>query len=234
MEEDNYVPMPVLDVCHDCGNEKLNGNIVKDKEGNPLRNSEGHFFCERHRERIIPPHLGKMKFYSVEHKHFPKHYATLLDWDSCVIVHSKLCRHYKLPVELRYNGRRCGVAHHYGRIELGRSGMNVGVICHEVAHLVAYRKYREMKHNKKLYRIMSSVMNYALKKDFWSDEISKRTAPKPVKPMPSIDEARQLKIVKRQESIVRFEKKLKYYTKLYSGKIVKARRSISMLERCSN
>ena len=234
MIDDNYVPMPVVNVCHDCGNEKLNGNIVKDKDGVPLKNSKGNFFCEAHRERIIPPRLGKMKFYSVEHKHFPKHYATKLDWDACKIVHSKLCRHYKLPIQLRYNGHRCGVAHHYGLIELGRSGMNVGVICHEVAHLLAYRKYRVMKHDKKLYRIMCRVMAYALKKDFWLDEISKRTAPKPVKPMPSIDEVKQLKISKKKDSIVRFEKKLKYYTKLYTGKIQKARRSISMLERHSN
>jgi hypothetical protein len=234
MSDDNYVEMPVIDVCHDCGNTKLNGNIVKDKDGMPLKNSLGNFFCEAHRERIIPPRLGKDKFYSVEHKHFPKHYATKLDWDACKIVHSKLCRHYKLPIQLRYNGRRCGVAHHYGLIELGQSGMNVGVICHEVAHLLAYRKYRVMKHDKKLYRVMTRVMNYALKKDFWSDEISKRTAPKPVKPEPTIDEVRQKKIAQRKESIVKFEKKLKYYNKLYLGKIRKARKSISMLERVSN
>jgi hypothetical protein len=234
MIDDNYVVMPVLDVCHDCGNVKLNGNIVRDKDGLPLRNSFGNFFCEHHRDRIIPSRLGRMKFYSVEHKHFPKHYATKLDWDACVIVHSKLCRHYKLPVRLAYNGRRCGVAHAGGLVELGRSGMNVGVLCHEVAHLIAYKRYMSMKHDKKLYRVMSRVMDYALRKNFWSVEIAKRTAPKLVKPLPSIGELRLAKIVKRKESIVRFEKKLRYYTKLYSGKISKARRSIVMLERCSN
>lgn len=233
MSDDNYEPMPIVNICHECGN-KLNCNIVKDKDGNPLLDSKGHFFCEQHREKIIPSRLGKMKFYSVEHKHFPKHYAHALDWDACKIVHAKLCRHYKLPVRLGYNGRRCGVAHSYGLIELGRSGMNVGVICHEVAHLVAYRKYRHMKHDKKLYRVMCRVMAYALKKNFWSDEIAKRTAPKPSKPLPTVDELRQAKIVKKRESIVRFEKKLRYYTKLYSNKIKSARRSIIMLERVSN
>jgi hypothetical protein len=73
-----------------------------------------------------------------------------------------------------------------------------------------------------------------LKKNFWSDEIAKRTAPKPSKPLPSVDELRQQKIAKRRESIVRFEKKLKYYTRLYTNKIKSAKRSIVMLERVSN
>lgn len=177
---------------------------------------------------------GKKFFYSLERKDFPEQFDRKLSWDECVIVHKKLCRHYKLPVELRYNGRRCGVAHHYGLIELGQSGMNVGVLCHEVAHLIAYRKYRDMKHNKKLYRVMSRVMNFSKKKLYWSDELVKRTAPRPVKPVPSIVDVRLLKISKRKDDIIRYEKRLAYFTKLYSRKIVKARRSIAMLERYSN
>jgi hypothetical protein len=174
-----------------------------------------------------------LAYYRKEHDEFPDHYALKLSWDECVIVHHKLCTHYKLPIILYYRGRVCGNARSNGVITLGRSGMSVGVLCHEVAHLLAYRKYHEMRHNKRMYRVMRGVMNYAKKKGYWKDELERRTAPKPVKPEPTKDELRQKAITKRKDELLRYEKRLGYYTKLYTNKMKKARRSLMMLERAS-
>lgn len=177
--------------------------------------------------------MGKATFYRTEKIDYAEQYDKKLSWDECKIVHRKLCKHYKLPIDLRYNGRLCGQANAYGVIKIGASGMNIGVLCHEVAHLLAYKKYRTMKHDKKTWRVMRGIMNYAKKKNYWSDELQRRSAVKIPKPEPSISELRLVKIDKRKSDIVRYEKRLAYYQKLYLNKIKKARRSILMLERYS-
>src|SRR3990167_4782281 len=175
--------------------------------------------------------MGKATYYRTERIDFKEQYEKKLSWQECVIVHKKLCKHYKLPCNIRYNGRICGRVHSHGLIQLGQQGMNIGVICHEVAHLVAYIKYRDMHHNKKMYRIMKSIMNYAKKKQYWNNELDKRTTIKEPKPEPTKEELKQQKINKRETDIQKYEKKLQYYNKLYNNKIKKARRSITMLKR---
>lgn len=177
--------------------------------------------------------MGKSLFYSTEHIDFPDHFSKKLSWIECEIVHKKLCRHYKINSFLIYRGRVCGRAFSNGRIILGVSGMNVGVICHEFAHLIAYRKYGHFRHNRQMYRIMCSVMNFVRRKNYWSDELSRRTVVKEPKPEPSKNELLNARIIKRSLDIVRYEKKLAYYTKFYGNKIIKARRSLVMLKKYS-
>lgn len=174
-----------------------------------------------------------LAYYRKERDEFPDHYGVKLSWDECKIVHQKLCKHYKLPIVLYYKGRVCGRARSNGVITIGREGMNVGVLCHEVAHLLAYRKYHEMRHNKRMYRIMRGVMNYTKSKGYWKEELERRTAPKPIVPEPTKDELRQKMIAKRKTDLQRFEKRLGYFTRLYQNKMRKAQRSITMLERAS-
>ena len=175
-----------------------------------------------------------LKCYHDEHIKFKEVYAKKLDYDSSEIVIQKLLKHFKIPVWQvrirRTNKIGGGKCYRNGVIKL-RWATDFGIVCHELAHFLAYRKYHNMKHNKKMYRIMQKIINYCKRKNYWQDETQKRLAPKPVKPEPTKDEIQQLKIQKKQQALARYEKKLKYYTKLYGNKIKSTKRSLIMLER---
>lgn len=118
--------------------------------------------------------MGKQTFYFLEGTRYLEQYKTTLTWKECEQIHKKLRRHYKLMIgqgfnhnQITYNGRICGRAYGSGRIELGKTGMNIGTLSHEIAHLIAYKKYKHMRHDKKLWNIMKRVMNYTKKKNYW-------------------------------------------------------------------
>jgi hypothetical protein len=175
-----------------------------------------------------------LNFYLNDWKENGEAFNRGMSWDDMHFVLNKLNRHFKVKAWLTYNGHRHGgCANRFGRIEIGSSGRNFGTLCHEFGHVLEFKKFGESSHHKRLRKIIARVVAYCQKKSYWSSELEKRTAPKPVKPVPSVDVVRLQKIVKKKESIERFEKKLKYYTRLYSGKISKAKRSVAMLERLS-
>jgi predicted SprT family Zn-dependent metalloprotease len=131
-------------------------------------------------ERILQQKGGRMKmgkqtFYFLERNRYTEQYNTQLTWKECEKIHSKLRRHYKLTGfyhnKIRYNGRICGRAYGSGIIELGKNGLNIGILSHEIAHLIAYKKYQHMRHDKKLWNIMNKVMKYTKKKNYWKTEI---------------------------------------------------------------
>ena len=99
-----------------------------------------------------------------------------------------------------------------------------------MAHLYEFRKYRESRHGKRLKRVMARMIAYCKKKNWWADEMARRLAPKVVV-IPTLQEEKALRIAHRKEQLASYEKKLGYWTKLYTGKIRKARRSIMMMER---
>jgi len=185
----------------------------------------------------------KLVFYDKDHALYDAEYNMKLGWDDLVFVLKKLNRHFKCHSFSVYDGHRNGgCANKYGKIVLGKYGRNFGTLCHEFGHVVEFRKYGESHHRKRLAKIISRVVNYCRKKNYWKEELErisnarieasrkafeKRHAeehkPTPIKA--------QDKIGKRQVDIVRYEKKLAFYTKLYSNKIKKARRSIAMLQR---
>ncbi len=109
--------------------------------------------------------------------------------------------------------------------------MNYGVLCHELAHYYCYDKYGgRIGHNKKMWRVMERMINYYKKKNYWEEELDKRTEVK-VKLEPTKEELKLKKIEKRKTDLLRYEKRLAYFTKLYTNKIKKANRSIAMFER---
>lgn len=159
--------------------------------------------------------------------------------DEAEIIFTKLKSHYKLPPKyhLRFTDRlrSCsGRCNYWGRILL-RWKTDLHTLCHEVAHAIDFtedgiRKHKRY-HSKKFYRLVSRVCLYCVNHNFWTDELKKRLEPKPIKPEPTESESRLIRIKKKQDDLLRYEKKLKYYTKLYTNKIKRARRSIVMLER---
>mgnify|MGYP001557847156 CR=1 FL=1 len=174
-----------------------------------------------------------LKFYHDERQEFKEQFEKKLNYQQSEIIIAKIIRHCKLDkwsVRIKRTDRiGAGKCFTNGLIKL-RYDTSIGIICHEFAHLISYRKYYVMAHDKKMRRMMKSLMNYCKKKNYWEGEIKIRTAPRMIT-LPTESESRLIKIKKKQEALLRYEKKLKYYTKLYNTKIKKAKRSIAMLER---
>jgi hypothetical protein len=81
-----------------------------------------------------------------------------------------------------------------------------------------------------MWKVMRRVINYCKRRNYWEDELNRRTEIK-IKPQPTERELKLKRIEKRKSDLLRYQKKLNYYNKLYTNKIMKAKRSISMLER---
>lgn len=169
-----------------------------------------------------------LKFYKDENELYAEAYDKKLSSREIGIIFEKLKRHYKLDVWLRHNAIRNG--HFRGYCIDVPHNTSFGLLCHEVAHAIDYKKRGKSKHDKKLMRILGNVINYCKNKDWWQEELDRRTEIK-IKPQPTKEEIQKAKLEKKKLDLVRYRKKLNYYTKLYSNKIKKANRSIAMLER---
>ncbi len=172
-----------------------------------------------------------LKFYGVDEPTHREAYDKKISNEEARMVFKKLCRHYKLRwVNVYFNGRRHGGIAGGGRIEV-KHNPSFGLICHEIGHIIDERKRGKSRHDKKLMRILGRVVAYCKKKNYWEDEIKRRTEIKPIPEPPTKEELRSRKIEKRKTAIIRYEKRIGYFTKLYNNKIKKARRSIMALER---
>jgi predicted RNase H-like nuclease (RuvC/YqgF family) len=74
---------------------------------------------------------------------------------------------------------------------------------------------------------MKKVVSYCKRKEWFEQELERRTAPKPIKPEPTKQEIQQEKIAKAERKIKRYETKVKMYQK----KLGKTKRSLSMLKK---
>lgn len=169
-----------------------------------------------------------LKFYKDEKELYSEAYDKEICGREVDIVFEKLKRHYKLEIGIRHNKRSNGAFRGW-YIDVPYK-TSFGLLCHEIAHALDKKKRRKSKHDKKLMRILGRVVNYCKKKNWWKEELDRRTEFK-VKPIPTKEEIQKQKLEKRKSDLARYEKKLNYYTKLYSNKIKKANSSISMLER---
>ena len=74
----------------------------------------------------------------------------------------KLLRHFKLDANIYFNTYRNGHAYYRGYITLPKHTISLGMIAHEIGHLLAYKKgYRG--HNKKSYKYIHRVYRYSIK-----------------------------------------------------------------------
>lgn len=172
-----------------------------------------------------------LKFYKDEKELFSEAYDKEICGREVDMVFEKLKRHYKLEIGIRHNKRRNGVFRGW-YIDVPYK-TSFGLLCHEIAHAIDKKKRGKSKHDKKLMRVLGRVVNYCKKKNWWQEELNRRTEIK-AKPVPTKDELQKQKLEKRKTDLARYKKKLNYYTNLYSNKIKKANRSISMLERYIN
>ena len=177
--------------------------------------------------------MTNLKYYGTERAELADDYAKDLNREEAKIVCKKLAKHFKLRYSLHFRGRcGSGSCSRYGRINLGIP-TNFGTICHEFAHLLEFTKYGHSRHARRHRRLVLRLISYCRRKMYWEAEIGKRLAPKPVK-VSTEAELKDKLILKRQEQIARFEKRLSYLTKLYVGKIRKAKRSLAALQRSLN
>lgn len=146
------------------------------------------------------------------------------------IIIDKLFRHFKLRnVNLFWTSGR-NRSKGGSRLILNRDDLSVHLVCHEIAHVFQVQKIGILGHNKKHMKITSRMQNYCKKHNYWQEEINRRLTIKP-KTQPTKQELHIKKLDKRKSDLKRYEKKLQFYTRLYSTKIRSANRSISALEK---
>jgi hypothetical protein len=173
--------------------------------------------------------MAYLKFYEWEWQEFKDAWDIKLSTTETKIIFDKLIRHFKLNCRLYFKNGRSGNANRWCVKVPYRTPL--GLLLHEISHVRNYQKYDNKGHNKKLKRTIRTIYNYCKKRNFWQEEIARRTEIKPPKPQPTPIEKQEKKIAKRKADLERYHKRLKYFTKLYSNKIKKANRSISSLER---
>jgi hypothetical protein len=113
----------------------------------------------------------RLSFYQKERQVFHDEFKlTVCDKKAEKIV-KKIARHFGFKVSVSFYGNLCSRAFILThRIRL-RHNPSVGEICHELAHIYnAQFKTEKHYHTKRLLRIMTRMINYCRKKNFWNDE----------------------------------------------------------------
>lgn len=95
---------------------------------------------------------------------YKEHWRTRLDQEQGRKIAMKLIRHFKIipsPFIFFCNSKN-GHAGYDGYISLPKKNIALGMICHEVGHLFAY-KYGRKGHTKKAYKYIHRVYKYAVR-----------------------------------------------------------------------
>lgn len=172
--------------------------------------------------------MAHLIYYQKENEAFKDAFGRQMDWKESEMVYPKLCRHFKLRrVRLEWTSGRNHPSCASWRITLNYNWNNFGILCHELAHLFMYQKIGKGGHNKKHWRVMKRMICYCQKKNWFEEELKRRTEPKPVKPDPTKEEIRLKKIERFERGIKRHQTKIKRCTTL----IKKNNRRIAHLRR---
>ena len=104
------------------------------------------------------------KHYMESHLEWKDHYEKKYPTDKeAMKVIKRICRHFKILPTFEFTNRSRGRAFYWrNKITLPTKNISLGMICHEIAHLVAFKKYgRCVGHTKKFYRKNNSVCRFA-------------------------------------------------------------------------
>ena len=173
--------------------------------------------------------MAYLKYYRDERAEFKEAFEKKMSVKEAEIVFAKLCRHFKISPRLEWTSgrnhpRACGSY----LVRLNIDMNDFGCLCHELAHALHLKnkscRDNENYHGKKHHRIMKRMINYCMKKQWFAEELAKRTAPKQVKPAPSQEEIKMKELIRVERNIKRYEKKIKFYSK----KLSKAKRSYNL------
>jgi len=92
-------------------------------------------------------------------KHWNTKYSTPKDAKK---ITKKLLRHFKLSANIYFNTYNTGFAGYSGYIKLPKKKISLGMITHEIGHLLAY-KNGQKGHTKKAYKYIYRVYKYSIK-----------------------------------------------------------------------
>ena len=172
--------------------------------------------------------MANLVYYSKEKVEFKEAFTRELSTETAEIIYKKLCKHFKLRrVALRWTSGRNHPKCSSWRVLLNVSWNNFGVLCHELAHLYTHQRLSGWGHNKKHWRVMKRMIRYCENKNWFKEELERRTAPKQPKPEPTKEEIRLKKIERLEQGIKRHKTKIKRCQTL----IKKNNRRISALNR---
>jgi len=112
----------------------------------------------------------RLKFYEKEREIFKEEFNTFLSDEEAVVIISKLARHFKLwritntivpAYRIKFYGtkQRASVGYNDRVIRIPHNP-SLGLIIHELAHIVHGKKYDKWSHDKKLLKIMEKMLNY--------------------------------------------------------------------------
>lgn len=172
-------------------------------------------------------------YYRNENEEFKEDFArSLANSEACKIVINKLLKHYKLgSISINFTSGRNHSCAGKWQITINKEQMNFAVICHELAHVYQARKEGFERgdhwHTKVHRRIMKRMLAYCKKKNYFSEELTRRLAPKPIAPEPTKEELTDNRITRLKNNLARYEKKVK----MYQNKIVKANKKLTRLLR---
>ena len=99
------------------------------------------------------------------------------NWKEANKVMKKLRRHFKIPWDsdgqsaLFVNNRKGSASVYGNRINLPKNNISLGMMAHEVAHIVQHKKYNNIGHNKKFKKALKIVNNYIKRKNYFDKEV---------------------------------------------------------------
>lgn len=176
--------------------------------------------------------MAYLVYYSKEKEEFKKAFTRELSVETAEMTYKKLCRHFKLrEVRLEWTSGRNHPRCSSWRVLLNSSWNNFGVLCHELAHLFSHQKFHSFGHNKKHWKIMKRMIYYCEKKNWFEEELERRTEIKEPKPELTKKEIRLKKIESLELAIKNATKKQEARIKRTQNLIKKNNRKISALKR---
>ena len=94
---------------------------------------------------------------------YKKHWATMYNKEQAQKIIKKLTRHFKVNIKhIDFSTNKTGFAFYTGIITLPKKDIPLGMLCHEVGHLLAFSKgYKG--HTKKTYKYIHRIYKYAIK-----------------------------------------------------------------------
>lgn len=102
-----------------------------------------------------------LKCYSIDWKYL--HWQVKYTPDQAQKISNKLARHFKIRLSgIRFANYSRGLAYYSGYIKFPKKDISLGMVCHEIGHLLSY-KYGYRGHNKRAYKYIRRVYNYGVK-----------------------------------------------------------------------
>ena len=139
--------------------------------------------------------------------------------EAAEMIVKKLSKHFKIYIRsVSFKTGGWSFAYRFGKYIRFRHNPSMRTICHEVCHLYCWDKFdKKVQHgSKKWLSQMKIVINYCKRKNYWKEELERRTAPKEPKPkiVLTIIEIRLRKLTRHEKANKKYKAKVKRCLKM--------------------